>query len=693
MKKILFSILILFTFTVLSRANGVIIKDATEAVYFKLLNSTVEVTINNQVAIVTSRQIFLNNVGESENLKYAFPLHPDASPTNLKWFVNGAWHTAIFAPSPQDTTLPGGSDPDPALMAYLGDTPMLFNIPDTIMMDSLITMELTYVQLLPYDFGIVSFNFPNDYQLIQSEYLDFQILDLSIQSDRTIENVELLSHPNATIVNNGYWATVYYEEFESVANTNYDLEYQLSADELGLFPFSTYLPDSANTCDELGNGFLAFVVEPDPGDSLDVIDKVFTLIVDRSGSMSGDKIVQARNAASFIINHLNEGDYFNIVDFASDVSSFSDDHVPFNNYNKNQALNYISQLNASSSTNISGAFTNAIADFAGNDTTVANIIIFFTDGQPTAGITSTSGILASIEQDLTYNEVNFLAIHSFGIGEDVNQQLLTLISAQNNGLAQFLLDSELEEMITAYYLRIRNPVLLNIEMSFDPPMVSETYPDPLTNLYLGQQLIVVGRYNNPSPVLTTFEGHAFGQTQTYQYNFNLSDSIVEDNQFLTKIWAKGKIEHLYVEYFNYPPNSTQAEEIKEEIIDISMCYNVLSPFTHFSGGGGTTTEIDDSEYPEYAEQSMDTYCYPNPFTGETKIHLKVTEAFFGNAIITIYDAFGRTIQELTIDINGPGDYSVPWNGKNNAGNIMPTGHYFYSINYGSISLKGHIVMF
>ena len=60
--------------------------------------------------------------------------------------------------------------------------------------------------------------------------------------------------------------------------------------------------------------------------------------------MYGDKIVQAKDAASYIVENLNDGDKFNIVDFATDVTSFRTTHVEFNPTNMTQALSYISTI-------------------------------------------------------------------------------------------------------------------------------------------------------------------------------------------------------------------------------------------------------------------------------------------------------------------------------------------------------------
>ena len=232
MNRSLFFFIILIMLIPETFSNGVCIKNATEGIYLKLLSSDVEVLVNNQVAMLTTTQVFFNDLNQETKIKYAFPLYEDASATNLRWYVNGTWHTAVFSPTPQDTTLPGGNDPDPDLMEYLGNTPLFFNVPDTVLQDSIIIFELTYMQLLPYDFSVVDFRYPNAYSLIQNDILDFQKFHLVLESERTIEAIELLSHSNSTITNTGNVAEVTYEEFESVASTDYYLTYQLNAEEL-----------------------------------------------------------------------------------------------------------------------------------------------------------------------------------------------------------------------------------------------------------------------------------------------------------------------------------------------------------------------------------------------------------------------------------------------------------------------------
>lgn len=688
-------LLLLFTivvFTSITFANGVAVVNAESGEYLKLLSSKVEVSVEDQVAIVTAIQTYKNNLGKDKNVKFAFPMPEDGSATALEYYTNKQWHKASFAPTPQDTTLPGpGENVIPALKTYLGKTPFYFNVIDTIKTDSILVVRLTYVQLLKYANGKVQFNFPNDYSLIQTAILEKQELQFNLVSQRTIDSIYSVNHISTAINNEGKSALLTILRFESAADENYKIEFSLNSSELGLFSLSTTIADTL-VPDKLGNGFFLFIAEPNPKQNTDVIKKVFTIIIDKSGSMWGDKMEQAKNAAGFIINNLNEGDDFNIVDFSSEVSSFRSAHVPFTFENRDAALSYISNLYADGMTNISGAFEKAIPQFSGAPEGTAKIIIFLTDGQPTVGLTATEEIL---------NKVNSLAsaidtsvtIFNFGIGQDVNYQLLTLLATDNNGMAEFLENNELEERITQFYTRIRFPVLINTKMVFTPGIISETYPSPLPNLYKGQQLLVSGRYNSNTPVKVTLSGTAFGRSVSYSYDLNLIDTANSKYQFLTKVWAKVKIENLLVEYYKLNPNLMGAIKLKEEIRKLSLLYGVMSPFTSLSGNdpGGPSTGVEESGSDKEITSVKEFRLagnYPNPFNPGTNITFTVSGIYSEFAVIRIYNVLGELIKTINVFIDRTGRYQVYWDGRLESGVIAPSGNYIYTITIGSAVLAG-----
>ncbi|MBU1874855.1 VWA domain-containing protein [bacterium] len=689
-----FQLLLVFTlFSLVVYGNGVAVVDNVEGVYLQLLSAYTQVSVENQVAIITTKHTFRNEFDSVTVVQYGFPLTEDASAINLRWNINNEWFQAEIAPTPQDTSSGASSSGSHYfLKEYLGKTPLLFDILQAVEPDSELVVELTYVQLLPYEFGKVVFTYPNDYSLIQTDILNYQELRFELYSPRTITNIQLLSHTAEYNSNNGSSALVYFKLYEQAAAADMRVQYSLALDELGLFGFSTYI-DDADVPDEHGRGYFVFVAEPDPSENTEVIDKVFTLIIDRSGSMSGDKIVQARNAATFIVNNLNEGDKFNIIDFATDITAFSSTHLEYNTLNRNAALTYINNIVAGGSTNISGAFYRAVPQFATVNDSTANIIIFFTDGEATAGIVSTEGIITHISDLVNQNETSVM-IFCFGIGSYVNEQLLTMISSQNKGITQFLGDSELEEKITDFYQQIRNPLLLNTQIEFSSSVIKEVYPNPLPNLFKGQQVIVAGRYLENAPVNVTLSGEAFGQAVEYTYPLSLSSAEVSQYQFLTKIWAKKKMEYLLVQYYLLDLSSQEAEDIKNEVIELSMNYGIISIFTSYTEddpyiGIGAGAEDDKTASNKNIPTSyLLKGNYPNPFNSKTTISFEVFNDIKTTATINIYNTLGQLIRQMTLIINGNGQYQVVWDGTMQNGEHVESGLYIFTITIGDAILSG-----
>ena len=675
--------------------NGVGIIDSENPTVLKLITSEISVDVENQVAIITSRQTFKNNFGSDSKFKYAFPLPEGASATELRWFKNGIWETAVISVEPQDTTLPGGGSSGLIaynLQEYLGNTPLYFNFEDELLADSLITIELKYVQLLSYDFGKVSFVFPNNYQLIQSTPIDTQGFQFNLTSSRTIVDIELLNHNSQITTNDGANANIHMQIYELAADKDYEVLYSLSTEEFGLFGFSTKLPDSLVFDKEDGTGFFTFVAEPNPENGTDVIDKVFTLIIDKSGSMSGNKIVQARSAAGFIVNNLNEGDKFNIVDFESNIFSFRNTHVANTTENRTAALSYISSLSAGGGTNISGALTTSISQFVTANDSTANIIVFFTDGEATSGITGTNAILDFVQEETAKNETD-ITIFTFGIGTGANRQLLTLLANNNNGISEFLDNDEVEEVITQFYLKIKSPVLINTEISFSSANIKEIYPIPLASLYKGQQMIVSGRYSETSETIITLKGSAFGKPVEYSYNLDLSDSSIAKYQFLPKIWAKQKIEYLMIQYYSLNVGSTEADILKEQILTLSLAYGIITEFTSFSED---LTSAEEEQLIKDEDLIVGDFRilgnYPNPFNPSTKISFSVGLDFHDVVTIKIYNSIGQLVRVLTINVNGMGVYEVTWNGLTQNGSSASSDIYIYTVDFGNRILAGKMLL-
>ncbi|MFN0214676.1 MAG: hypothetical protein ACKVT2_10510, partial [Saprospiraceae bacterium] len=215
MRNNLFLALFLFlSFNAMS--NGVAIVNAEQGIYLQLVSSSVQVQVQNQVSITTTAQVFRNDLFGAQSFKYGFPMPSGGSAVGLRWKIGGVWHEADFNAEAQDTTLPGpgGGNVNVLLSQYLGAFPLYFQIENPLPQDSLITIELSYVELLPYKNGTVTYRYPGKYLNIQTDNLVQQHFDFNLSSGRKIETVVFSSHPNVTPIKTDNQASIQHDIWE-----------------------------------------------------------------------------------------------------------------------------------------------------------------------------------------------------------------------------------------------------------------------------------------------------------------------------------------------------------------------------------------------------------------------------------------------------------------------------------------------
>ncbi len=72
--------------------------------------------------------------------------------------------------------------------------------------------------------------------------------------------------------------------------------------------------------------------------------------------------------------------------------------------------------------------------------------------------------------------------------------------------------------------------------------------------------------------------------------------------------------------------------------------------------------------------------YPNPFNPETRLYFQLPET--QNVKLIIYNLRGQIVRNLVERRYESGHHIVNWDGRDNAGNLVPTGVYIYRIKAG-----------
>jgi Ca-activated chloride channel homolog len=189
------------------------------------------------------------------------------------------------------------------------------------------------------------------------------------------------------------------------------------------------------------------------------------LVIDRSGSMSGFKLQQAKMAARQLVSQLKPTDRLAIVHYGGDVKSM--DGVFCTEANKEKLLRYIDNIWDEGGTNIGAGLT------TGRDLLMAtmsdfrvNRLVLISDGQPTEGIQDSSG-LTELTRAIRGSGIS---VTSIGVGTDFNEDLMQAIAETGGGAYAFLQDaSQLSTIFQKDLNQAGTQVAQGASLTFDLP--------------------------------------------------------------------------------------------------------------------------------------------------------------------------------------------------------------------------------
>ena len=158
------------------------------------------------------------------------------------------------------------------------------------------------------------------------------------------------------------------------------------------------------------------------------------LVMDRSGSMAGDKIEAARLAGQRFVAALRDGDQLGIVSFGTDVT-VDFPIATMDAATRAQAARVVARTEEGGGTNISGGLQAAKsllarADLAGRTAR----IVFVSDGRPTEGERRTSQ-LVQLADGIRQGGVT---MSTLGLGLDYNEDLMEALAVEGGGRYHYL---------------------------------------------------------------------------------------------------------------------------------------------------------------------------------------------------------------------------------------------------------------
>jgi len=348
----------------------------------------VDTVIENQVATTRIDQLFVNDNNWMLEGIYLFPLPRGAAVSELTMWVDGNPIEAKILEAGEARQIYDEivrQFRDPALLEYVGASAIQANVFPIPPNDER-RIEIEYSQILPAENGLIHYTYPQSTDIYTNTPLDNQSIRVEILSDEEIRAIYSPTHPVAIDRDGSYRAIVGYEAADVIPDKDFELYYTVAHENIGIGLNLISYRESGQ------DGFFLLLVAPTvETDPDEIVSKDVILVLDTSGSMSGEKLAQAQDAVAFVVDSLNSRDRFNIIAFSTGVRNFARNLVPASEPGNYES--FINNLEALGGTNISGALLEAIAQA---DPERPTTILFLTDGLATEGIVDTPLLLDTV---------------------------------------------------------------------------------------------------------------------------------------------------------------------------------------------------------------------------------------------------------------------------------------------------------
>ncbi|NCB38726.1 MAG: VWA domain-containing protein, partial [Erysipelotrichia bacterium] len=493
----------------------------------------VKVEINNLAASTAVDQKFYNHQNRVIEGLYIFPLPKDASISGFSMDVDGKMTSGELLDADKARKIYEDivrQMRDPGLLEYMGKGIFKTRIyPINPLSEK--NVKLSYQEALKMEGGLVRYVYPLDIEKYTQEEMKDVAIEAIIKSDLPIASVYSPTHKVSVNRKNEHEVVVGFEVDNIRPDKDFVLYYSIARKDIAVTAIN-HRPDPSE------DGTFMLMLAPAMKEQdlkTPVID--VALVMDTSGSMAGKKISQAKKALEFCINSLTEGSNFILCNFSTEAEAYKGGLTKLTADTREGALNHIRNLDAMGGTNISESLEMSINALSKSDSGNPRFIVFVTDGKPTAGLTDPEEILKLLAAKNTAN----IRLFSFGVGDQLNAELIDNLAEQNGGISDYVSeDEDLEIKISSLFSKLTHPVLTDVSLQFNNVEVSQIYPRKVHDVFKDSNILILGRYSKPGAARITLSGSLKGKPVKLDFETDFPEKQNE-NAFVAKIWATRKI--------------------------------------------------------------------------------------------------------------------------------------------------------
>ena len=315
-------------------------------------------------------------------------------------------------------------------------------------------------------------------------------------------------------------------------------------------------------------------------------------IVDVSGSMYGEKIIQAKQSLLHIVEKLSDDDCIGMILFSTAVTRKTISLIKVGT-NREILNSIINGIGASGLTNFDGALQDGIKmmkNFVSNsDTDCVPLMVSLTDGEPTTGVTIPTQIIKrfmeSVEQFIRTTEKTLYPYFlGFGSDRDLNFDLLEQLAAKNSGFAhRIYIGSDVEQQLIEFFKEIACPVLCSMHLEFCKPGLLEnvTNTDFAGCSFGGSQILVAAHVKDTNEVTKASQVALKGSSSEGRKKLNTKRFITRDgsnaSSLIERTWAYLQITQILEQAKTL--SGKDRKQLENKILLLSLHYKFVTHLT------------------------------------------------------------------------------------------------------------------
>lgn len=291
----------------------------------------------------------------------------------------------------------------------------------------------------------------------------------------------------------------------------------------------------------------------------------YTYVLDVSGSMQG-KLQTLTSGVAQALGQMSPRDRFRVVTFNNTAREI----IPWTTAsaeNAHAAIATVKALTPSGGTNLYDGLALALK---GLDADRAASVVLVTDGVANQGVVNP----AAFHQLLQKVDVR---VFGFLLGNSANWPLLRTIADASGGFYAGV--SNADDIVGQLILarsKVTHEALHHAAFKFTGPVrVFDTTGDTPQKVFLGQQLVLFGRYEGAGKSTVTLRASLTGEDKVYTTTVDLPE-IDTDHPEIERLWAMSLIEQIEIrEAAGLQP----AGEAQNAIRDLGVAYQLVTDHT------------------------------------------------------------------------------------------------------------------